>query len=891
MLKGAKVWALLAGSCLSAVAFAQPDVTVGELDAMQHYTGSGAIGGIRAYSVGTVSCNIGNQPLEWIDVPNEYLSCCGITSSGRIYPVISGNIYRMDLTTGRFRQVGQSWLKHGFCALNGTACDSCPTQSNPGCAYLMPQCSDPYSASLNGSQGGLGPKWEINPTTGDIPLNWTGQGTTGNAIFKRIQVAETELTAANSLLFVSSIYVHPQDSVNNLDNNSQSYRRFTVSGSFAPTMQGSTARQSPAIFAWRDHGLGANTPDPNVQLSAVDVPNDGRYWIGSKVVQVSTSPARWRYEYAVQNLNADRGASSFSVPINAVANITAIGFSDVAYHSGELQTGTDWTGVASGSAVTWTYANNQTDDRAENILRWDTIYNFWFEADVAPGAGSSTITMFKPGTPTTASGASYVVGGGGSFPPPNDNCATAQTVAGTSASFDTTNATTDGPLACLESGDNRINKDVWFRWTAPSAPCPGTTIIETCGSAYDTKLAVYADGCTPADGSHIACNDDTAGCQGGATANGLGSRVSFAATQGTTYLIRVGGYTNTSNVTTSGTGTLTIITPDCSPANNNCANATQVPAGTAVATGSTQFATNDGTANCGGSATSPDVWFKYTPAISENVTVRTCGSSYDTVLSIHSACGGSQLACNDDQSGQTGCGNLSSAATIPMTAGTTYFIRIAGYNGAVGNYSLDIIGGGGGVPPANNDCANRAGFAGTVNYSTAFATTDGIAHACGQTTNDIWYNFPATCTGTLDLTLSGTNYPARVVVYNDQGCVDYTTRFAGCLTGDGTMSIPVVAAQNYTIRVGGSGTATGTGTLTAVCTPAGPSCDSIDFNNDDVSPDIQDIDDFLSVFGGGPCSTDPTPGCNDIDFNNDDVSPDIVDINAFLSVFGGGPCL
>jgi hypothetical protein len=69
-----------------------------------------------------------------------------------------------------------------------------------------------------------------------------------------------------------------------------------------------------------------------------------------------------------------------------------------------------------------------------------------------------------------------------------------------------------------------------------------------------------------------------------------------------------------------------------------------------------------------------------------------------------------------------------------------------------------------------------------------------------------------------------------------------------------------------------------------------PACDPIDFNNDGVSPDTQDLVDYLSVFGGGACSTDPTPGCNDIDFNNDGVSPDSDDIDALLRVFGGGIC-
>ncbi len=79
--------------------------------------------------------------------------------------------------------------------------------------------------------------------------------------------------------------------------------------------------------------------------------------------------------------------------------------------------------------------------------------------------------------------------------------------------------------------------------------------------------------------------------------------------------------------------------------------------------------------------------------------------------------------------------------------------------------------------------------------------------------------------------------------------------------------------------------------LRAPMPSVGPVCDSIDFNNDSLYPDTADIDDFLSVFSGGPCSTAPTPGCSDIDFNNDSLFPDTLDIDALLSVFSGGGCL
>jgi hypothetical protein len=63
------------------------------------------------------------------------------------------------------------------------------------------------------------------------------------------------------------------------------------------------------------------------------------------------------------------------------------------------------------------------------------------------------------------------------------------------------------------------------------------------------------------------------------------------------------------------------------------------------------------------------------------------------------------------------------------------------------------------------------------------------------------------------------------------------------------------------------------------------SCDSIDFNNDQLFPDDADLIAFLNVLGGGSCAT-----CNDIDFNNDGLFPDDTDLVTFLRVLAGGPC-
>jgi hypothetical protein len=64
-------------------------------------------------------------------------------------------------------------------------------------------------------------------------------------------------------------------------------------------------------------------------------------------------------------------------------------------------------------------------------------------------------------------------------------------------------------------------------------------------------------------------------------------------------------------------------------------------------------------------------------------------------------------------------------------------------------------------------------------------------------------------------------------------------------------------------------------------------CGDIDFNNDRIGPDVQDIADFLTVYAGNPC---PQLMCDPIDINRDGVYPDAADIDAFLSVFAGGGC-
>lgn len=128
-------------------------------------------------------------------------------------------------------------------------------------------------------------------------------------------------------------------------------------------------------------------------------------------------------------------------------------------------------------------------------------------------------------------------------------------------------------------------------------------------------------------------------------------------------------------------------------------------AAAAVMAGTTAFYSGGATGSDITSCTSSDsasIWFAYTvPAGMDTVNIYTCGSSFDTGLSLWDACGGSEIACNDD--GTPGvafgssCGGsnfqsyiLLSDSTLDALVGSTVYIRIAGFNGASGCGDLVI---------------------------------------------------------------------------------------------------------------------------------------------------------------------------------------------------------
>jgi hypothetical protein len=356
-----------------------PDVIVGDIPDVTRW---GTVGGITAYSIGTTSCNLGSCWLNWISTTAEH-------------PVIGGNLFR--LKNGRFEQIGQSWLKHGFTALQGSVCSS-SCMAAPDGTHLGINCSDPYSSGLNGGQSRLGPKFEVDPYTGVYPYPPTNGSATGDAIFKRLQVHDTDLDPAQNggaSYFVEGQYVTHDDASSGNGANNASYRPVNVtasSGVYTLGLTGTTQRQRAGIQAWK-------AADPTVTETFVSAPGDGKFIVSAKATALGGGI--YHYEYAVQNINSSRAAGAFTVPLPIGATVTNLGFHDVDYHSGEPFDGTDWTSSVGTTTVGWATASFDANPNA-NALRWGTLYNFRFDANVPPGTGRVVIGLFKPGLLGTA---------------------------------------------------------------------------------------------------------------------------------------------------------------------------------------------------------------------------------------------------------------------------------------------------------------------------------------------------------------------------------------------------------------------------------------------------------------------------------------------------------
>jgi hypothetical protein len=542
--------------CTAACTFSgkSPDVIVGELVGTVHY---GPVGSIHAYSIGTTSCNLGSCWLNWISSTSEH-------------PVIGQNMFR--LKDGRFEQIGQAWLKHGFTALTGSVCASCVPPPNG--SHLGVNCSDPYDSNLNGTQTRLGPKNDANPNTGVFLFPDAREALTGDAIYKRLQVHEVDLNPTlnpGALYFVEGQYVTRDDAAAKNNPNNASYRPATVGAApgFALTLTGTTQRGKLGIQAWK----AADAAVTETTIGAAE----GLFVLSAKATALGGGI--YHYEYALQNMTNHRAGQSFSVPLPAGVIVTNVGFHDVDYHSSvpaELYDGTDWIATVSSGSVTWATTTFAVNPNA-NALRWGTLYNFRFDANVAPGFVSIGIGLFKPGTPASATattvGPNPCFGAANGVACTDGNACTLADSCQAGVCQGATSVVCNPSDACHTAGT--CNPDTGL-CSNPAAP-NGTACIDgnactqtdTCqsGACVGTNPVV----CTASDQCHLAgtCAPASGLCSNPAKANGTACNDANLCTQ--TDTCQSGACAGTNPVVCTASNACHLA-GTCSPATGNCSN-------------------------------------------------------------------------------------------------------------------------------------------------------------------------------------------------------------------------------------------------------------------------------------------------------------------------------
>ncbi len=367
-------------------------------------------------------------------------------------------------------------------------------------------------------------------------------------------------------------------------------------------------------------------------------------------------------------------------------------------------------------------------------------------------------------------------------PSVNDECTSAIAVTpGSSTSGDNLGASGTDVSSCT-FGDTQ---DVWYVLTTTGA---GLYQIDTFGSTLDTSLAVY-DAC---GGTELACNDQSGG--------GAQSSVVASLGAGVQAYIRVAGYNGA-----TGAFTLNVSNPMMPAANDECTGAVPVTPGSSTA-GDNLTASGTDITSCAGGDTQ-DVWFVLNTTTAGFYQIDTFGSGLDTSLAVYNACGGPELACNDDS------GGLQSMVNVQLPAASQAFIRVAGYNGATGAFTLNV---GNPVvpppPPANDDCAAATVIPGlpfadsTTDISGA--TDDADLASCNNagavvTPQGVWYTFTPAVTDGFRVRLNGTLATFASVFTGT--CGGGFTEVTGACGRNFVVS--GTAGTQYTILVGASGTA------------------------------------------------------------------------------------
>jgi hypothetical protein len=202
-------------------------------------------------------------------------------------------------------------------------------------------------------------------------------------------------------------------------------------------------------------------------------------------------------------------------------------------------------------------------------------------------------------------------------------------------------------------------------------------------------------------------------------------------------------------------------------------------------------------------------------------------------------------------------------------------------------------------PPENDDCADATPISvGSYLFDTLGAATDGPAlnpgqPACTEVNQDVWFSYVASCNGLLTVSLcAGTPYDSALAVYDGCTCTPAAGSEIACdndacgAGGASRVQLVVTMGQCYLIRVGGANTATGSGSLSITCIPAVTQCCRGDMNNNGVVDGL-DIQLFVGWLVGPATPMIGTSAFCRADINQD-FSLDLEDVQPFVEMLLDG---
>jgi hypothetical protein len=262
------------------------------------------------------------------------------------------------------------------------------------------------------------------------------------------------------------------------------------------------------------------------------------------------------------------------------------------------------------------------------------------------------------------------------------------------------------------------------------------------------------------------------------------------------------------------------------PANDSCFNATPLILNTTI-TGTNIGATFERDAGCPDTPSAQDVWYTFTPACNATLLLDTCGSSFDTVLSVFTgSCSGPTLvACNDDAIAGPCLFTPQSFLSFPVAAGTTYLVRVAGYATASGDFNLRTAL----VGPPNDLCVNSTPIAPGNSYaaSTCAASSEAAADCVAISGHDVWFSYTPASTHLLLLDTSGSSFDTVLSVFTGD-CANPTQIACNDDTRPGadasSLSFYAFAGVPYSIRLAGVAAASGEATLNVQATQVNDRC-------------------------------------------------------------------